>query len=177
MASRGSLDKYKPGIRSWRPLEEFHKDIGLGSPPWSSRIYRLVLPGARYSDVFLLHDGIIEIVKVVGHRPYTLGLYYGMLFQDRFVPSLPLAQYLAPRADSLGVPTTRVDKEGEKFFLYGKPVFEDHVDGWREGVVLVLDGEGEALGWGRGRIVKISGKRVRLLEPVWDLGWYLRRGG
>jgi len=173
----GSLEKYKEGSKAWRPLDAFHQEIGVHSPPWKEHLFRLMLPNAKYSDVYLVDDSRIELVESLKARPYTMGLYYGMLFTDRFVPSLPLAQFLAPRAEDLGVPVARLTREGERYFLYGRIVFEPNFEGWRRGLLLVVDVEGEALGWARGRIIIISGRRVRGLEPIWDLGWYLRRGG
>ena len=170
------LERYSPG-GVWEPLDKFHYDIGLGRPPWIDNLYRLHLERARYWEVYLPSSEILSLLNDLSSRPFSLGLYYGILRSDKFIPSLPLAHFLAPKAEDLGIHTTTLTREGERFFLYGKIVLPPNYTAWRRGLMLVVNSDGEALGWGRGRIVKISGQRARAVEPIWDLGWYLRRGG
>ncbi len=132
-----------------------------------------------YAEVFAPPNSrIIKILlKLNLDDVYTLGLYVGMISPGKwFKPSLPLAHRLAAYCNK-PVQCIILSELGERFFLYGKRVVEDNIIEWNNGLSLVVNMRGEALGWGIGAITKIGGRTRRVLEPVWDMGWYLRRGG
>ncbi len=172
---------YTPGSPFWAPLEDFAKQLGLAVEAML-RAPIAIAPatsaaGPRYYDVY---DPPFSAGRVCALAESTIvvpGGYLGMLAPGkRFKPSLPLARMLAPKCGAV-LDCIVVSASGERFFLYGRDVFEDHIVAWVPGLRIVVNESGEALGWGEGRIVKRGERRVRLVAPVWDLGWYLRRGG
>ncbi len=171
------LVEYRRGSPYWRPLEEFTESQGLTIESLGHRIQALEAPNARYVEVYSPTIRIAELASRSRGFLYTMGLYLGMMRPRAwFKPSLPLAKSLAPKCGH-AVDCIVVEEQGERFFLYGKRVYEANIRRWRRGLSLVINYRGEALGWGIGRIVKIGGGEQRCVEPVWDMGWYLRRGG
>lgn len=158
--------------RFWEPLRRFAGEIGLplhaiardpvARAPDRPRYYE-VYDSSKYRSVDF-DDRII------------LGDFIGILVPGiAFKPSLPLAGRLAPKCGV--IKCIRVTFEGERFFLYGRSVLEANIDEWHPGIRIVVNRLGEPLGWGVGKIVKRGLRRERLVAPLWDLGWYLRRGG
>ncbi len=151
----------------------------MGEQDIGNVIIALGARGGDYVEVYAppSRELLKVAVKIGVDNIYSMGLYVGMMAPGIwFKPSLPLAHKLAPLCKSKAK-CVEVDEAGERFFLYGRSVLSERVSGWKPGLVLVLNTRGEALGWGRGTITNIGGVKRRLLEPVWDLGWYLRRGG
>jgi len=168
--------RYSRGAREWKPLERFARELGL-QPEAIAREPVAVAPkrGAPYMEVYDLAATPMPFRRLLGHT-LTPGDFIGILEPARsFKPSLLLGALLAGKCGV--IKCIRVTGDGERFFLYGKPVYGRRVLEWRPGLAPVLGEDGEFIGWGVGREHKIGGRRLLLVEPVWDLGWYLRRGG
>ena len=173
-----------PRIRRALPREEslvvkFCREIGAHSSSCKWRIYVLEVPGGRFMDVFHLPPEVEEILaRLLGGVAYSAGLYLGKISPEGFTPSLPLAHELARWCGELNC--CILTSNGEKRFLYGRTVPASlvasiHMRGTSR-KCLVVNARGEALGWGE--LAKSSkGRRTLAVRPVWDLGWYLRRGG
>ncbi len=162
----------------WRPFIDFINEVNIKIKFLGDKIIAID-SGGNYVEVYSPPDN--KLYKLLYNIDikyfYSMGTYIGMMQPGKwFKPSLPLAHRLASFCNN-PVKCSIVSEEGEKFFLYGRKVLEDNLITWNKGIVLVVNNIGEALGWGRGIIAKIGGERRRLLEPIWDLGWYLRRGG
>jgi len=161
-----------------KAIREFFRGLGLSLEAAGIRFEQLrllELPNASYHDVFEVPEWYEELSPVT-LNVYSAGDYLGLLARARsgyiFKPGLPLAHRLAGLCNT-SIKCHVVDERGEKVFLYGKPVDLSHVISLGRGVTVVINRVGEALGWGRLKAIK--GKMV--LEPLADLGWYLRRGG
>jgi len=167
----------RPALRPATPRERRAVDSfleGLGVRPGAAYVSLavLVVPGARYYDVFDVPGWALGVSGEAG--AFSAGFYLGYIEGDSFKPGLPLAFRLS-RLCGLAIKCHRVDSFGEKVFLYGKTFFEEHVVEWGRGLSVVLGPHGEPLGWGYP--VDKPKKGGRGLEPLMDLGWYLRRGG
>ena len=156
-------------------IARFARSIGVGPESVAANPYVLEVPGASYMDVFDVPRPLERLLPEVGAM-YSAGYYVGSIEGEEFRPGLPLAHRLA-RLCGLGLRCIVLDVKGSMAFLYGKEVQEDHVLRFSEGLAVVVDPYGEALGWGVGRKVRLKTKTQALVEPVKDLGWYLRRGG
>ena len=158
-----------------RILRRFAEDLGVDPAAVAARPAALEVPGGGYSDVFDLPGWALGAAEALGARGlpvYSSGFYVGMLAGGRLKPSLPLAWRLS-RLCPLKPICHVIDSEGERFFLYGKPVLAGHIIQAAQGLGVVVNEKGEALGWG---VVKAK-RGEPLLAPLADLGWYLRRGG
>ncbi len=168
--------KERPHLRKlrrdeYRILHLFAASQGLELESIAHNPMALEVGGARYHDVF---DVPIHVARVLGRVGwlYSAGLYLGTIDRSGFIPSLPLAHRLSRLCSHL-IPCVRVTWEGEKFFLYGRRVLEENIEVWSPGLRIVVNPLGEAIGWGLG--AERGGSRM--IEPIKDLGWYLRRGG
>jgi ribosome biogenesis protein Nip4 len=177
-----------PRLRTATVIEEniiksFCNSIGAEKWVCYSKLLLLEIPGGTYYDVFDPPARVERFLEeVLSYRAYAIGMYLGILDVKRrqFKPSLVLAHRLAPYCKE--VSCCVLDSRGERFFLYNKPVREDHIikcaDPGRGGIRLVVNHRGEALGWGIVASDKSIKRRSKpILKPVIDLGWYLRRGG
>ncbi|MCE4601436.1 MAG: hypothetical protein F7C38_07775 [Desulfurococcales archaeon] len=176
-----SIILYTARSRYWSVFDGFLAGQGLSLGKLvegDKRLFAISRPGASYDEVFLASGRVYRLLEKLDIETiYSLGLYAGMIKPGSwFKPSLPLAHYLAPLCRG-EINCIAVDGIGEKFFLYGRRVVEPRIARWRRGLSLVINVLGEALGWGIGKIANIGGKTRRVVEPVWDMGWYLRRGG
>lgn len=160
----------------YRLLEAFAASLGVSVRAIALNPLALVVPGARYFDVFDVPARVLQSLGAVGESLYAAGFYIGYIEEYSFTPSLPLSQRIS-RLCGHTVGCIAVDGEGERFFLYGRRVHEDHVIEWLPGLRPVVNERGEALGWGNGVVVERGGISFKIVEPVKDLGWYLRRGG
>ncbi len=158
-----------------RVMSSFASSIGTSLESVAANPYVLEIPGASYRDVFDLPELLVRVIESFGPL-YSAGYYVGSIVGSYFSPGLPLSQRLA-RLCSLGVKCIVLDNRGARAFLYGQQVSEEHVLRFSEGISVVVDSQGEALGWGVGKKVRLKTKAQALVEPVKDLGWYLRRGG
>lgn len=131
----------------------------------------LQVPGARYTDVFDVPEWAPPILSLLPSH-YASGLYLGYVEIERFKPSLPLARKLSAYCGTR-LECIVVNEDGEKRFLYGRTLLDHHLVKWAPGIAIVVNTEGEALGWARG----VEKHGARTVQPLWDLGWYLRRGG
>ena len=156
-------------------IEGFARQLGAPLAALASKPYVLEVPGARYHDVFDVPEGAEAVIKRLPSA-YSAGYYIGSLEGARFVPGLPLAQRLQ-RLCGAAIECIVLDSRGAKAFLYGKPVEEQNILEFHEGVKVVLDPLREAIGWGVGVKVTLKNVTTRRVDPVKDLGWYLRRGG
>ncbi|MGC9210462.1 MAG: hypothetical protein ACP5FT_04280 [Acidilobus sp.] len=158
-----------------RALREFAARIGASYESVAANPYVLEVPRGFYKDVFDIPRGLESVLGLLGSL-YAAGYYIGSIGRDGFRPGLPLAQRLS-RLCEAGIKCVELDLRGARSFLYGMAVGEEHIVRFTEGIAIVLDPLGEALGWGVGRRVRLKTKVQALVEPVIDLGWYLRRGG
>lgn len=158
-----------------KKLKEFAEALGLPMSAIATRPYYLEVPDGNYYDIF---DVTSRVEEAVSRLPslYSVGLYLGYIDKEGFHPGLPLAQRLASKC-FVSTDCTVLDEYGAKVFLYGKEVTEEHIVKFKEGVSVVLDTSLEPLGWGFGSYIRLKSRRVTRVEPVKDLGWYLRRGG
>lgn len=135
----------------------------------------LEVPGAVYRDVFEVPEWITLRPEVYGLL-YATGYYIGLIAYRRgqpvFKPGLPLAHRLS-RLCGTAIECHVVDEAGERILLYGRPVPLDLTLSVAGGLSVVVNTRNEALGWARLRVRGGKG----YLEPLLDLGWYLRRGG
>lgn len=160
-------------------IDEFCASIGVEPSRCYSRLYVLDIRGAPFKDVFDPSPSVLSFLKNrLGWNAYSIGFYLGILGKNNFEPSLPLAHKLA-RLCPEKIKCVTLNSEGEKYFLYGKPVFGENIIEYNSlGPVLVENTLREALGWG---ILVLEdntkyGRRL-VLRPAKDLGWYLRKGG
>ncbi len=158
-----------------RAIARFAESIGVRPVSVAANPYVLEVPGASYKDIFDVPGLLARVLPALGSL-YLAGYYVGSMEGDEFRPGLPLAQRLARLCD-LGARCIVLDARGVRAFLYGNEVQGEHVLSFAEGLSIVVDPHGEALGWGVGRKVRLKTKAQALVEPVKDLGWYLRRGG
>jgi 60S ribosome subunit biogenesis protein NIP7 len=157
--------------RELRVLEGFASSLGLKLSDIASNPMALQVPRSRYVDVFDVPEHLVELLEQLDSH-YAAGMYLGYLEGDRFKPGLPLARKLS-RLCGVRLCCIVLSEEGEKRFLYGRIVWESNVVNWCDGLSVVVNTLGEPLGWGLG----VSEEGRRFVKPVWDLGWYLRRGG
>lgn len=156
----------------WNPLRFFAKEMGLPLQAIAKEPLALAPDRPLYYEVY--DASRFKALEI--NNKIILGEFIGILVPRRaFKPSLPLAGRLAPKCGILKC--IKISYNGEKYFLYGKSVMENNVEEWHPGTRIVVNPLREPLGWGIGRIVKRGARRERLVVPLWDLGWYLRRGG
>ncbi|MEB3779142.1 MAG: hypothetical protein GSR85_02770 [Desulfurococcales archaeon] len=173
--------KEKPVLRplsrdEYRVLEVFSVGLGIPLKAVAHNPMALQVPGAVYYDVF---DVPPPIARILGKLPgvYSAGYYIGYIEGLSFTPSIPLAVRLSRLCTSI-MECIVLNAEGERLFIYGKSVWgDDKITKWKPGLAVVVNDNGEALGWGRGKTIKFKGSTIPVVEPVRDLGWYLRRGG
>lgn len=156
-------------------LREFADSLNLPMPAIAARPYYLEVPDGNYYDIF---DVTGSVEEAVGRLPslYSVGFYLGYIDREGFHPGLTLAQRLASKC-FVSMDCIVLDEYGTKVFLYGKEVAEEHIVKFKEGLSVVLDSSLEPLGWGIGSYIRLKSRRATKVEPVKDLGWYLRRGG
>ncbi len=157
---------YEKGV-----IDSFATMLGVKPEAVYVELYVLEVPNAAYVDAFDVPHGIAGVLKGL-EAVYSAGFYLGMIRGNEFKPGLPLARRLS-RLCGYTLRCHIVDSHGEKIFLYGREVWEEHVKTWGEDFSVVVNESREPLGWG---IVKAKRGR-RVLVPSVDLGWYLRRGG
>jgi 60S ribosome subunit biogenesis protein NIP7 len=171
------LARLRPLTREeYRLIEAFASSLGVGMGAVAANPLALVVPGARYFDVFDAPLTVLKSLGAAGESLYAAGFYLGYIEGYSFTPSLPLGQRMS-RLCGHSIDCIVLDGEGERFFLYGRRVYGDHVVEWLPGFRLVVNTEGEFLGWGNGVSAEKGGVSFKIVEPVKDLGWYLRRGG
>ncbi len=171
---------YYDGSPFWDPLRAFARELGVGVHAIGRRLVALAQPtrpsAAAYYEVYETPSWHPIRLETYSTGILVPGEFVGILEpRQRFKPGLPLAKRLSRKCGIVRCIT--LSSRGERFFLYGRTVFEENILEWKRGLSIVVNELGEALGWGRGRIVKKGKHTTRLVEPVWDLGWYLRRGG
>ncbi len=157
--------------RELKVLKEFALSLNLDLSDIVSNPMALQVPRARYIDIFDVPEPLMELLEQLDSH-YSAGMYVGCIVGDSFKPGLPLARKLS-KLCNVKLCCIALDEVGEKRFLYGRVVSGDHVVRWCEGMTVVVNVAGEPLGWGLG----VSSRRGRFVKPIWDLGWYLRRGG
>ncbi|MEB3760405.1 MAG: hypothetical protein GSR81_06110 [Desulfurococcales archaeon] len=160
-------------------IDGFCSSIGVEPSRCYSHLYVLDIPRAPFKDVFDPSPSVLLFLKDhLEWNAYSIGFYLGILGKNKFEPSLLLAHKLV-RFCPENINCVTLNPEGEKYFLYGRPVFGENIVSYNSlGPVLVENTLREALGWGR--LVSEDntkyGRRL-VLRPVKDLGWYLRKGG
>jgi 60S ribosome subunit biogenesis protein NIP7 len=153
-------------------VEAFLRSIGLKGGLGGGKIVVLEVEGGPYVELFYMDARVAGIALRLG-AAYSGGLNLGTMSDGVFKPSLHLARELAPLCKGGIAKCAVVSPRGEALFLYGKPVYEENIVKWVKGIALVVGADMEPLGWGVG--VERGGKRI--IRPIRDLGWYLRRGG
>lgn len=109
-------------------------------------------------------------------EPTTIGEPWGDMRRGVWKPSLAAVVRVGASTSSMRATLLEVAVQP---FLYGRPALRrsvKQVDGSAKpgNIVWVVDPRGEILGLAR---VLGPGRGDELLEPVVDLGWYLREGG
>ncbi len=161
--------------REAKRLEEFAKGLGVNLSAIARRPMALEVPEGEYVDVFDVPSYVEAALGSIGSA-YAAGYYLGFIDKDGFHPGLTLAQRLE-RLCFTAIDCIVLDEWGTKVFLYGKEVYGDHIIKFREGLAVVLDPSLESIGWGVGARITLKTRHLTKVEPVKDLGWYLRRGG
>ena len=155
-------------------LEKFLQLIGASSLFDSKYIIALDVEEGDYVELFYIDSRLYKVVVSLGAM-YSGGLNLGLV--DRrsgtFKPSLHLARELALLCRGFIIKCSVLTPRGEALFLYGKSVYEENIVRWVRGVSLVVGVDYEPLGWGLGEEVRDE----RIIKPIRDLGWYLRKGG
>ena len=161
-------------------IKDFAVSLGLSVSKIVRNPLVLEVPGGKYLDVF---DATIEVEQALitlDYTAYSIGDYIGVIdhFALKFKPGLPLAMRLSRLCGSI-IRCIVISGEGERFFTYGKPVHEANIVKWLRGLRVVVNEYGDCLGWGVGveRYDRERKRKIRLVEPLIDIGWYLRRGG
>ncbi len=180
-APKGKIRKATTGEKSL--IDIFCKRISVKTPKYLCyrTLYVLDLPSAKFKDVFDPSEKIIDFLeKHLDWKAYTIGTYIGLIGRKGFEPSLLLAHKLSRKCMN-PVNCVIINEQGEKYFLYGRNVYQNNIVSYKKkGLVLVTNELREALGWGILEVEKRDntnyGDRL-VLRPVKDLGWYLRRGG
>jgi len=163
-------------------VNRFCLELGLHPKQCYRSLYALEVPGGEYRE---LYDPPETVLRFARERLrmvlYSTGIYMGIYDPQKmkFKPSLPLAHRLARYCQS-EARCCKLSDTGEKRFLYGKPVRGPsivYMPGSR-GPCIVINSMGEALGWGILTVHKSKNRAgTPRVEPVIDMGWYLRRGG
>ena len=162
-------------------VKNFIKDIGFDvrkTPVLWKKLYVLDIAEAKYYDMFEIPVEYPKELHLSNRNVYSGGLYLGLIYRTReglgFKPGLPLARRLSRLCKIYDKRCYVVNEEGEKRFLYGKPVPREMIlNVGNRPLGIVINILGESLGWGR---IEVRGGALRL-TPIMDLGWYLRRGG
>ncbi len=138
----------------------------------------LIVHGRRL-EAYLLSESLWSLYQSLKdwRHPYFIGLFLGEIRGKTLQPSLHMCHKFSaePRSEANVV----VTPQGEQQFLYGKDLESNHLKKRLEEVndhfeVLVLNQQGEALGFGK--LEQERGGKMKLRNHR-DLGWYLRRGG
>ena len=164
-----------------RSIEGFCSALGTRLGECAPRpIYILEVPGGPYVEAFSPPPTVAKAAhELFNNVVYSIGGYLGNIDRKthHFNPSLPLAHRLARLCGSIRC--CALDSRGERKFLYGKPVAGEYVvsSPCTPGPCVVVNRIGEALGWGSIRVKSKRRCTPLTLQPVKDLGWYLRRGG
>ncbi|MCE4608649.1 MAG: hypothetical protein F7B61_06835 [Caldisphaeraceae archaeon] len=153
-----------------KKVESFARALGVSLSSFLSNPVFLSRNGRK--DVF---DLPLFPKPVTKKYLYSLGFYVGYIKGKVFYPSLMLSKRLS-RLCFLRI-CNRVDGFGEKVFLYNRRVLEGHIIEFRKGISIVVNERGEPLGWGVGKAIYMKNKEIKVVDPLKDLGWYLRRGG
>ncbi len=155
-------------------LEGFLRLIGAGSVFRGDLIIALDVEEGDYVELFYIESRLHRLVLSLGAM-YSGGLNLGLVDKNNggFKPSLHLARELAPLCHGGVIKCSVLSPRGEALFLYGKTVYENNIVKWVKGVSLIVGVDYEPLGWGLGD--EVGDERV--IKPIRDLGWYLRKGG
>lgn len=139
---------------------------------------QLLVGRGRRNEVYLVSSAVWAIYQQIqpDRNPYFLGQFLGELTSNHFQPSLQVLPILV--RDGKDSAKVTVNETGEQRFLYGQALTEDHViknilELKKDQRVLVMNNQGEGLGFGQVKQVSKSGFTV---TNQLDLGWYLRRG-
>lgn len=110
--------------------------------------------------------------------PDVAGLPLGTIRRGVWRPSLAGAHWLG-RSGTRRV--VRLRTQAAQRFLYGRTIEREGIEAMPqeadrlEGALIVIEPGGEVLGLGRLSPARERGRQQ--LEPIQDLGWYLREGG
>ncbi|AFZ71165.1 protein involved in ribosomal biogenesis, contains PUA domain [Caldisphaera lagunensis DSM 15908] len=154
-------------------IKKFLDEIGVKLYSIASNPMKLVVENAFYNDIFDIPIQLKELVLNLDSI-YSSGFYLGYIKKEKFYPGLPLLRRISRLCYEINC--IKLNEFGEKLFLYGKRVENDNIILFKEGFCLVLNQQNEPLGWGIGKVINVH-KEIKIVEPVKDLGWYLRRGG
>ena len=171
-AKKGKVAVRRLTRREVEVLDGFLKHIGLNNSYNYDSMVVLEVEGGGYFEIFYIEPRLYKLAIKLGAM-YSGGLNLGYIDKEGFVPSLHLAREVAPLCKTGMLKCSILAPRGEALFLYGKIVYEENIVKWVKGIVLVVGVDFEPLGWGFGEEV---GER-RIIRPIKDLGWYLRRGG
>ncbi|MDP8002618.1 MAG: NIP7 pre-PUA domain-containing protein [Caldisphaera sp.] len=154
-------------------IKEFTDSLGIKIESILNNPKILIVKGAKFNDVFdfpIYFNGLIDDIKSI----YSGGYYLGYIKKEKFHPGIPLANRISRLCKIIDC--IIIDDTGEKIFLYGKNVNQNHLIKFSKGLKVVVNANYESLGWGIGKVIN-GKKEIKIVEPLKDLGWYLRRGG
>ncbi|MBN2141693.1 hypothetical protein JW711_00020 [Candidatus Woesearchaeota archaeon] len=102
--------------------------------------------------------------------PFSAGLPYGEIKDNKFCPSFPLLDLLGNRTDQIAV----VNDKAETMFLYGKNIIQESITSLKQdkGLVIVKNMRGDVLGYGH---VKKDRDRSQMIRNILNRSDYLKR--
>ncbi|WP_292319399.1 hypothetical protein [Caldisphaera sp.] len=155
-----------------KALENFVSQLGINISSIATNLKKLEIENGKYNDIF---DIPIQLEIIVNSLEsiYTTGFYLGYIKNNKFYPGLTLLRRISRLCNEINC--IKLNKKGEKQFLYGK-IVKNNIISFKEGLRVILNENDEPIGWGIGKVINRK-KEIKIVEPVKDLGWYLRRGG
>ena len=117
-------------------------------------------------NYFMINKNLEEVESKITHDVFSIGIILGR-DDEKFLPSSALIDMISKTSERKMV----VNKKAEWLFLCGRDVLEEGiVSGRFKGLVLVMNEQGENLGYGK--IVEKKGKKI--IKNILDKGSYLR---
>ena len=145
----------------------FVKEFTKGEVPEVSKVKKI---GRNY---FLMGDELLKVQEGIAKKaklePYSAGLSFGELIGGRFKPGFPLLDLLSKHTTRKAV----VNEKGQTMFLYRNNLFPESIKhyGAESGFVLVMNEQGEVLGYGE--VKEVEGQRI--ITHKLDRSDFLRR--
>ncbi|RLG88907.1 MAG: hypothetical protein DRO15_01805 [Thermoprotei archaeon] len=140
----------------------------------------------EYCEIhYAINQDMEMLIKRITTRykhPYSLGLFIGWKRNEKFIPTPWLFSYVYGCLGKIKA-AIQINEKASYLYLYGRDIFASSImkiyEPIKEGnYVAVLDYEGEIIGVGLllKSPLKAEGNEV-VVKNVFDMGWFLRRGG
>mgnify|MGYP000167906647 CR=1 FL=1 len=140
----------------------------------------------KYCEIHYVTNQCMEIfVKRIisqNKHPYSLGLFIGWRMNEVFIPSPWLFNYIYNCIGKVKA-AIEIDEKASHLYLYGRDIFSSSIMKIYEPIeknsyVAILDFEGEIIGVGLvlKHPLEAEEKEV-VVKNIFDMGWFLRRGG